>query len=165
MENFAFHFFPKDLSDESNKQQTGYNLGTMNKLVNWIDRDFRDKRGAETMIEAATFQDTYNILKKQAKARERIPYSELMTELKKNNHRRISRKTIGSIVGEVSDQISLRTKPSVYPSSIVVLKGTNITGKGFWDLGEGTLPPNAVQVTLRGKALDQYQKDVFNKDW
>jgi hypothetical protein len=132
-------------------------------LVNWKDQDFYDKRGAKTTIQAATFQDAYNIIRECAKARKMIPYSDLMIELKKNNCRKINRKTIGNIVGEVSDQVSLTTKPSVYPSSIVVHKGTKETGKGFWNLDEGTLAPKTIRVDLRKKSLDQYQKDVFDK--
>ena len=132
-------------------------------MVKWIDKDLINKRGAKTTIEAATFQDAYNIIREQAKAREVIPYSKLEDKLKTNGHRKIHRGTIGGIVGEVSDQISLVTSPSVYPSSIVVHKGTKDTGDGFWTLENGTLPPSTIPVDLRKKQLDEYQKNVFDK--
>lgn len=121
-------------------------------MVNWKIQDFYNKWGAKITIPAATFEDACSIIRKRAKIGKCIAYSELMTELKKKNHRKINRGTIGSIVGEVSDQISLTTNPSVYPSSIVVHKGTKDTGKGFWTLGEGTLPPNTISVDLRKKS-------------
>jgi hypothetical protein len=135
------------------------------RMINWTDQDFYNKRGAKTTISAATFREACHFIRQHAKTGNFLPYSELMNKLKKSGYRKIHRGTIGSIVGEVSDQVSLTTNPSVYPSAIIVHKGTEDTGKGFWALEEGTLPPKSIPVELRKKALGQYQKDVFDKIW
>jgi len=95
-----------------------------------------------------------------------LAYSELEKQLKAKGYRKINRFTIGNIVGEVSDQISMETKPSsVYPSAIVVHKWTQDTGVGFWTLEDGSAPPHCTPANLKKQKLKQYQKDVFEKKW
>lgn len=88
-----------------------------------------------------------------------------MCELKKLNHHAINRGTIGAIVGEVSMQVSESTKPSVYPSAIVIRKDTDEPGEGFWGLDSGTHPPDKVARSDRKSRLSEYQQKIFNNSW
>lgn len=135
-------------------------------MITWETREFVSKKGRRIIIDGATLKDAYDILKNWVKANDNpIAYSKLMDKLKEKNHPKIYRGSIGHIVGHVSDKVSVITNPSIYPSSIVVHKGTWITGDGFWDLEEGTLPPNKVPIKNRRAALSSYQRDVFEKTW
>ena len=88
-----------------------------------------------------------------------------MSQLKGIGHAKINRGTIGAILGEVSNQVAQNTNPSVYPSSIVVRKGTNQPGNGFWGVNMGTNPPSIAPNAQRRIALQQYQRDTFNRNW
>jgi len=88
-----------------------------------------------------------------------------MEELKKLGHRKINRGTIGAILWEVSDQISMNTNPSVYPTVLVVRKGTKHLGPGFWELDKGTNPPCNITPLQRTLVERQYRADVYNLNW
>jgi len=110
-------------------------------------------------------EDACTIIHRQAQAHETIVYSDLMNRLKQLQHRRITRGTIGGIVGGVSSQVSKITNPSVYPSAIVVRKDTGEPGDGFWKLDMGGNPPSKVTFSLREGQRNQYKKDVFKLNW
>lgn len=116
-------------------------------------------------MHAQVFKDACEIIKQAARRRQFITYTDVMNQLKARGHAKINRGTIGAIVGEVSNQVAQNTNPSVYPSSIVVRKGTNRPGNGFWGLTMGTNPPSRVSTHQRRIALQQYQNDVFNRNW
>jgi hypothetical protein len=88
-----------------------------------------------------------------------------MDRLKSLGCPKINRGTIGRIVGEVSVQVSQMINPSIYPSAIVVRKDTGRPGDGFWEVNTGTNPPSNVPPNNRRGALQQYQNDVFNRNW
>lgn len=134
-------------------------------MVVWKNRVFDYASGGKILISAAVFKDAYDIIREHAKKKSVVAYSDLMDKLKKRNHTKINRGTIGSIIGEISNQISLITKPSIYPSSIVVHKGSTNTGIGFWALKKGTMPPSKIPIKNRKMALSTYQRDVFQKPW
>ena len=85
--------------------------------------------------------------------------------LKQKGYEKINRGTIGHIVGEVRNQVSHVTNPSVYPSAIVVRRDTNQPGKGFWGLDEGSNPPSEVPQNQQKQMLQKYQNDVFGRPW
>jgi hypothetical protein len=116
-------------------------------------------------INARVIRDACDIIRQRAQNRQTITYTDLMVELKHKDHRKMNRRTIGHIVGEVSTQVAQVTDPSIYPSAIVVRKDTNQPGKGFWGLDMGTNPPEKVPNNQRDLTLQQYQNDVFNKPW
>lgn len=133
-------------------------------MYDWQDRIFRYARG-RIEIPAEVFRDAYIIIKEAAQRRQMISYSEVENQLKDLGHRKINRGTIGGIVGEVSLQVSQEITPSIYPSAIVVHKGTDKPGDGFWSLDKGTNPPSEVSPEQRQEALSRYQNDVFNRFW
>ena len=130
-------------------------------MVDWKDTTF-DYGTGKIQISGVTLQDTCDIIQEASKKEEKIVYSDIMNQLKRG-HKKISRRTIGLIVGEVSIQVSAITNPSVYPSSVVIRKDLGVPGKGFWGVDTGTLPPNKVPENQRKVALQQYQKNTF--DW
>jgi hypothetical protein len=131
-------------------------------LVDWKDTTFDYGKG-KIQILGVTFQDACDIIQEVSKKKTCIAYSDVINQLKQHGHRKISRRTIGTIVGEVSIQVSGVTNPSVYPSSVVIRKDSGAPGEGFWGVDTGTLPPNKVPENQRKVALQQYQKNVF--DW
>jgi len=116
-------------------------------------------------MSADVFRDACEIIRQAATNRQTVTYSEIMDQLKHCGHEKINRGTIGKIVGEVSLQVSQATKPSIYPSSIVVRGDTNRPGDGFWGIDTGTVPPRTVPSGQRKRVLEQYQRDVFEKSW
>ena len=135
-------------------------------MIAWKTQEFVSKKGRRIIIDAATLKDAYDILNNWIKSNDKpIAYSELMAKLKEKSHPKIYRGSIGHIIGHVSDQVSFITNPSIYPSSIVVHKGTCDTGDGFWALERGTLPPIKVLEDNRKAQLSKYQNDVFEKNW
>lgn len=133
-------------------------------MCNWQDIEFPYARG-RIQIAAQTIQAACETIFRAAQRRQTISYTEVMNELKRLGCPKINRGTIGSIVGEVSIQVSQITKPSIYPSAIVVRSGTYQPGEGFWGVDTGTHPPSRVAHNNRGNALQQYQNDVFNRPW
>jgi len=133
-------------------------------MCNWQDINFPYARG-NIQINAQVIHAACQIIWQAAQRKEIITYNEVMNQLKHLGHERINRGTIGPIVGEVSDQVSQVTNPSVYPSAIVVRIGTNQPGIGFWSLDEGTNPPSDVPTNQQQGALEQYQQDAFNRPW
>jgi hypothetical protein len=131
-------------------------------LIVWKDTTFEYDKG-EIQIPGITIGDAYDIILVYAKRKSCVYYSDVINELKRRGHKKISRRTIGSIVGEVSIQISLATNPSIYPSSIVVRKDTENPGEGFWGVDTGTSPPSSVPLKERSVRLKRYQNDLF--DW
>ncbi len=131
-------------------------------LIDWKDTTFEYGKG-KIQISGKTIQAAYDIIQEVSKKKARIEYFEIINQLKQSGHKKISRRTIGTIVGEVSIQISDVTNPSVYPSSVVIGKNSGTPGEGFWEVDTGTLPPNKVPANQRKVALQQYQKNVF--DW
>jgi hypothetical protein len=83
-------------------------------LIDWKDTTFEYGKG-EIKISGATIGDAYDIILGYAKEKTRVYYSDLINVLERRGNRKISRRTIGSIVGEVSIRISLVTNPSIYP--------------------------------------------------
>jgi len=135
-------------------------------MIAWETQEFVSKSGRRIIIDGVTLKDAYNILNNWVKSNDQpIAYSVLMAKLKENGHPKIYRGSIGHIVGHVSDQVSEVTNPSIYPSSIVVHKGTWNTGDEFWTLEGGTLPPNKVIKANRKAQLSMYQNDVFKRTW
>jgi len=133
-------------------------------MCQWKSISVKLGRGT-IQISAQTIKDACDIILQAAKKGQVIHYSDLWNMLKQLGHRGINRGTIGSIVGEVSIQISQVTNPSIYPSAIVVRKDTGKPGEGFWGLDSGTNPPSRVPKNMRAKALQQYQHDVFHRTW
>lgn len=133
-------------------------------MCNWKDINFPYARG-KIQISAQTIQAACEIIFQASQRRQTISYTEVKDELQHRGHRKINRDTIGTIVGKVSIQVSQITNPSIYPSSIVVRKGTSQPGDGFWDLDTGTNPPTGVPRNNRNNSLQQYQEDVFNRPW
>jgi len=131
-------------------------------LVDWKDTTF-DYGTGKIQISGVTLQDTCDIIQESSKKEKKILYSNIMNQLKQRGHKKISRRTIGAIVGEVSIQVSAITNPSVYPSSVVIRKDSGVPGEGFWGVDSGTFPPNKVPKNQQKVALRQYQKNVF--DW
>ena len=131
-------------------------------LIDWKDTTFDYGKG-KIKISGATIGDAYKIILKYAKKRSKIHYSVIINELKRLGHTKISRRTIGSIVGDVSIQISRVTDPSIYPSSIVVRKDHDTPGEGFWGVDSGKSPPSDVKTKQQKIKLQEYQKNVF--DW
>ena len=127
------------------------------KMCNWRDISVRGIH-----IDAQTIQDACRIIHRTAQKHKTITYTDLMDGLKQLRHRGINRGTIGSIVGEVSIQVSQLTNPSIYPSAIVVRRDTNQPGKGFWGLNTGSNPPDIAPQNQRQNSLQQYQQNVFN---
>ena len=115
-------------------------------MCKWRDITFRDG-GGRIQIPAKVISDACKIIRQMAQKGRVVTYSELMDQLKSLGHRKISRRTIGKIVGEVSNQVSRVTNPSIYPSAIVVRKDTNQPGNGFWGLEEGTNPHQEYHLT------------------
>ena len=130
----------------------------------WCDRIIPYASGY-LRIPAIVIRDACYIIKEAAENRRYICYSELMEKLKAMGHRKINRGTIGWIVGEVSNKIAINTNPSIYPSAIVVRKGTQSPGSGFWTLKVGTDPPSKVSSSRRRYALLRYQHAVFMSNW
>ncbi len=133
-------------------------------MCNWRDITFRYGRGQIT-IPADVIRDACQIIWESAKRRQFITYTQLMSRLKALGYKRINRGTIGAIVGEVSNQVAQNTNPSIYPSAIVVRKGANKPGSGFWGLNMGTNPPSGIPSGQRNLAIQQYQNDVFTGNW
>ena len=133
-------------------------------MCKWQDITFRYGIG-RIQIPAKVISDACKIIRQMAQKRRVVTYSELMNQLKNLGHRKINRGTIGKIVGEVSNQVSRVTNPSIYPSAIVVRKDTNQPGNGFWGLEEGTNPPSRVPPDQRRNVIRNYQNDVFSKSW
>lgn len=136
-------------------------------MCNWQDIDFPYGRGI-IQIPAQVIQDACGAIWQMAQRRQGIAYiayADLMNQLKCLGHQKINRGTIGKIIGEVSDQVSQVTNPSIYPSAIVVRRGTSQPGDGFWGLIMGTNPPSGVPHNQRRNALQQYQNDAFNRSW
>jgi len=134
-------------------------------MCNWQDIVRPYGKGRKIQLSAKVVMDACNIIWQVAQKKQRIAYSELMSILKQQGNRKINRATIGHIVGEVSIQVSQVTNPSIYPSAIVVRKGTNQSGKGFWGLDDGSSPPSAVPQNQQRQKMQQYQDDVFNRSW
>jgi hypothetical protein len=134
-------------------------------MCNWKDMKFPYGKGVKIQLKADTFAETCKIISKAAQEKHLIAYSDLMQMLKKKKHEKINRRTIGHILGEVSNQVSQSTNPSVYPSAIVIRKDTSEPGKGFWGLDMGTNPPSKVPQNKRQNTLQHYQNDVFNRPW
>jgi hypothetical protein len=114
-------------------------------------------------IDAQAIQDACKIIHQAAQKREMLTYTDLMIQLKHLGHRGINRGTVGSIVGEVSIQVSQLTNPSIYPSAIVMRKDSNQPGRGFWDLDTGNNPPEKVPPNQRENQLNEYRRNVFNR--
>lgn len=133
-------------------------------MCNWQVINFPYGIG-RIQIPAQVIQDACRIIWQAAQRRQTITYADLMNQLKRLGHQKINRGTIGKIVGEVSNQVSQVTNPSIYPSAIVVSGGTNQPGHGFWGLNMGTNPPSGVHSNQRRNALQQYQNDVFSRPW
>ena len=131
-------------------------------MVAWKDTTFNYGKG-KIMISGAAIKDAHDIILEISKKKSPIYYSDLMNRLKQRDHRKISRRTIGDIIGEVSNKVSSATAPSVYPSAVVIRKDSRAPGEGFWGLDAGTSPPSKVPSNHRKVALQQYQKNVF--DW
>ncbi len=129
-------------------------------MCEWSDRRDVPMGSGKTTLPKELFEDACEIIKNAAKHKRCITYTELMESLKKMEHSKINRQTIGYIVGEVSNVVSERTNPSVYPSSIVIRKDTGKPGIGFWNLEKGTHPPSK-----NSKTLKDYQDDVFLEKW
>ena len=134
-------------------------------MCNWSDVEIVFRDGKRVKIPAATIIDACEIIKDAAKQRRLITYTEIMDQLKARGNRKINRATIGGIVGEVSAQVSKVTNPSIYPSAIVVLKGTNYPGNGFWGIDTGTNPPKNVPEKMRRVVIRRYQDDIFSREW
>ena len=133
-------------------------------MCNWQDINFPYGIG-KIQIPAQVIQDTCRTIWQVAQKKQTIAYADLMNQLKRLGHQKINRGTIGRIVGEVSNQVSQVTQPSIYPSAIVVKKYSNQPGNGFWELSMGTNPPSGVPCNQQRNALQQYQNDVFNRSW
>jgi len=136
-------------------------------MCRWKDVPCKYGRG-RVIIPAQVIRDACQIIWQAAQQRQLIDYSTVIDQLKARGHHTrapINRITIGKIVGEVSDQVSQNTNPSVYPSAIVVRRGTNRPGKGFWGLSKGTNPPSRVPSANQRAAIRQYQNDVFTRKW
>lgn len=131
-------------------------------MCDWRDINPSYGRHGRILLNARTISGACDIIRKTAQQRQTIVYSDLMNQLKDKGHRKISRRTIGLILGEVCNQVAQATDPSIYPSVIVVRKDTKKPGKGFWGLYVGANPPGKVPHDQRGKTLQQYQKDVFD---
>lgn len=116
-------------------------------------------------ISAGTISDACKIIRQAAQMRQLITYTDVMNQLKAMGYGKINRATIGAIVGEVSNQVAQITSPSMYPSAIVIRKGTNQPGDGFWGLKRGTNPPSNVPRENRRHVINQYQQDVFSRNW
>lgn len=134
-------------------------------MCNWKDKEFHYRKTGKIQLRANSFAETCNIISRVAQKKQVIAYSDLMQMLKQKGHEKINRGTIGHIVGEVSNQVSQSTNPSVYPSAIVIRKDINQPGKGFWGLDEGSNPPSAVPQNQRKQMLQKYQNDVFGRSW
>ena len=135
-------------------------------MCNWQNTVIKQAGGSRRIpIDAQVIQDACTIIYRQAQTGEPIIYTDLMNQLKQLGYRKINRGTIDGIVGEVSNQVSQLTNPSVYPSAIVVRGGSNQPGPGFWGLNSGTNPPNRVTQNQRRIQLDQHQQHVFNLNW
>jgi hypothetical protein len=141
-------------------------MSTKKSEIVWKTQRFSDGAWHIT-IDGATIKDAYEIIHEWTeKNHECIAYSDLMTELKQRGHPKIYRRSIGHIVGHITNQIAIATQPaSVYPSSIVVHKWTRNTGDGFWGLDKGSSPPYKVAPVNRRQKLDEYQNAVFTKNW
>jgi hypothetical protein len=124
--------------------------------------DWQDISVRKIRIDAQTIQDACKIIHKAAQKKETIVYRVLEDQLKQLGHRGINRGTVGNIVGEVSVRVSQLTNPSIYPSAIVIRKDTCKPGKGFWEINEGTNPPDKVPLNQRENELQEYQQNVFN---
>ena len=133
-------------------------------MCNWQNIAFPYARG-RIRIDAQTIQAACEIIFHAAQKGQTISYTEVMDELRRLGCSKINRGTIGSTVGEVSVQVSQITKPSIYPSAIVVRNSTSQPGEGFWGVNTGTNPPSSVVRINRQKALQQYQHDEFNRPW
>jgi len=133
-------------------------------MCKWRNKTFRYGRGQIT-INANVIRDACQIIWQSAQRRQLITYTQLMNHLKALGHNKINRGTIGAIIGEVSTQVAQNTYPSVYPSAIVVRKGTNKPGNGFWGLNMGTKPPSEITPRHRNSKIQQYQNDVFTRNW
>ena len=133
-------------------------------MCKWQSITISDK-GGKIPIPAQVFQDACEIILQAAQNKQTITYTEIMDQLKKSGHRKISRRTIGKILGEVNDQVSQNTNPSIYPSAIVILSGGNRPGGNFWGVSTGTNPPSGVVPSNRTKTLQRYRNDIFNKHW
>ncbi len=107
----------------------------MDNVIVWRDRVLSNRTG-QIPVPATTFEMTCSIIRENAKKRQFIAYSELMDELKLRKQRKIQRGIIGFILDEVNQQVSANTNPSIYPTSIVVHKGTKNPGVGFWRVDE-----------------------------
>jgi hypothetical protein len=124
--------------------------------------DWQDVSVRKIRIDAQTVRDTCKIIHQMAQKKEKIIYTDLMSELKRLGHHGTNRGTIGTVVGEVSARVSQLTSPSSYPSAIVIRKDRQQPGKGFWELDEGTNPPNKIAPSLRQSQLEEYQHEVFD---
>jgi hypothetical protein len=133
-------------------------------MCNWQDIT-RSYGMGKIQINVQVIRDACDIIQQRAQSRQTITYADLMVQLKHRGHRKINRRTIGHIVGEVSTQVAQVTNPSIYPSAIVVRKDTNKPGEGFWGLDMGTHPPKKVPTNQRAPTLQQYQNEVFNRPW
>jgi hypothetical protein len=136
-------------------------------MIIWKSQVFVSRNGRNVPIEGAALKDAYDLLYQWVlKEKTCIPYSTLMDSLKAKNHRNIQRGSIGHIVGHISEQVAIATMPkSIYPSSIVVLKGTCNTGDGFWLVDEGSNPPSNIASGAKKKALQTYQPATLNGNW
>lgn len=134
-------------------------------MCNWQNKIVVKKDGRKIELPSDVFRDACQIIWQSAKKKMVICYSEVESQLKRLGHRKINRGTIGDIVGEVSAQVSQITTPSIYPSAIVVHKGDQNVGEGFWEVDTGTNPPSKAPPNQRKDALKQYQADVFNRPW
>ncbi|MFC2068676.1 hypothetical protein ACFLTP_06670 [Chloroflexota bacterium] len=135
-------------------------------MCKWKDIIIIQAKGKRRIpIKATVMQHACSIIHTEAELGRTIAYTNIMNCLKNQGHKKIYRGTIGNIVGEVSNQVSQITNPSIYPSAIVVRKGTKQAGPGFWNLHRGTAPPNSVTKNHRRKQMNQYQQDVFMFDW
>ena len=95
-------------------------------------------RHSSKLLRPETLRDyawkVYPKLVEVAIARSTIPYNKLMKEFG------IHRMHIGLVVGIISETEHMESSPLL--SAIVVRKGTNNPGEGFWGLSVSTIPDN-----------------------
>ena len=129
-------------------------------MCNWQNRISPYGIG-NIQLNADVFADACNIIFQASRQRNKITYSDLMSQLRQLNHRKIFRGTIGIILDEVNLQVSSITNPSIYPSAIVVHRGTTEPGPGFWNVACGLKPPVGIAANRRSVQLQQYQNFPF----
>lgn len=114
-----------------------------------------------TTLPPSVFRDTCRILARVAKNKSIISYSDLITQLKNRKHKAICRATIGQILYVVAKEVYKNHK--VYITSIVVHKGTQNLGDGFWSLSFGKNSP--LRNAKNKSYLQKCQIATYNVRW